>query len=268
MKALLLASAVAAGLAIAPAALAQSTPAAPTPICTDRPTKANATCTVPAGDWQVETDIVNWTHSDVGGVKTDVLLAPNPTLKYGLSDKADIELSLAPYEEIRTSTGGVTTRASGVGDLYVRLKWSLLSNSSASVSIIPWIKAPTASHSLGNGKVEEGVALPVSFSLPDKVSLTLGPEIDGLENAALNGQHANLVNVVNLSRPFTDKLTLAAELWNDQNYDPLGTVSQTSADVAAAYAVTSTLQFDLGANFGLNRATPKTQLYLGVSKRF
>ena len=268
MKALLLVSTLFADAALAPAAFAQSARAAPPPLCTDRPTKANATCTVPAGDWQVETDLVNWTHSDVGGVKTDALLAPNSTLKYGLSDKADIELNLAPYEQVRTSVGGATTTASGAGDLYVRLKWSLLANASASVSVIPWIKAPTASRSIGNGKVEEGLALPISFSLPDKISLTFGPEVDGLENAALDGQHANLVNIVNLSRPITDKLTLAAELWNDQNYDPLGTVSQTSADVAAAYAVTNTLQVDVGANFGLNRATPRTQLYLGLAKRF
>ena len=44
-------------------AFAQSSPAAPAedPICTDRPTKANLACTVPAGRIQVEADAVNWT---------------------------------------------------------------------------------------------------------------------------------------------------------------------------------------------------------------
>lgn len=265
MKALLITSLFG---ALASPALAQSAPGDPAPICTDRPTKANATCTVPAGHWQVESDAVNWTHSDVGGVKTDLWLAPNPTLKYGLSDKADIEVNIAPDEQLRVSAGGVTARASGAGDLYVRLKHSLYSSDQASVSVIPWIKAPTASHALGNGRVEEGVALPVSVNLPSKFSMTLGPEIDGLEDADLHGQHLNLINLVNLSRPVSDRVTLAAELWNSQNFDPLGTVSQSSADVAVAYAATRTLQFDAGANFGLNRVTPKTQLYLGVSRRF
>ena len=44
------------------------------PICTDRPTKSNAVCTVPKGAWQVEAD----------GVK----LAWRPTLKSEIGDEA------------------------------------------------------------------------------------------------------------------------------------------------------------------------------------
>lgn len=255
-------------------AWAQSAPPAPAAassdpaLCTDRPTKANATCTVPAGHWQVETDLVNWTHASEGGVSTDVILAPNPTLKYGLSDKADIEFNIAPYEAVRVEAGGVTHTESGVGDLFIRLKYALVSNATWSLSVIPYVKAPTAQHSIGNGEVEGGLAVPISFSLPDKVSLTFGPELDSLENAALDGHHLNMVQVVNFSRPMTDKLTLSVEYWNDQNWDPLSTVSQSSADVAAAYGLTGTLQLDAGVNLGLNRATPRSQLYVGVSKRW
>jgi hypothetical protein len=38
--------------------------------------------------------------------------------------------------------------------------------------------------------------------------------------------------------------------------------------VAATYAVSNTLQLDVGANFGLNAATPRSQLYVGVSRRW
>ncbi|HWE45952.1 MAG TPA: transporter [Caulobacteraceae bacterium] len=261
---------------LAPASvLAQSAPqAAPTtapgdaPICTDRPTKANATCTVPAGHWQIETDLANWSHMSDGGVSTDAVLAPNPTLKYGLIDTLDVELNIAPYEELRIKAGGVTQDASGVGDLYARLKWAVVSNATWSLSLIPYVKAPTASHMIGNGEVEGGLAVPVNFSLPDKVSLTFGPELDSLENAALDGHHLNMVQLVNLSRPVTGKLGLAVEYWADQNWDPLETVAQRSADVAATYALSNTLQLDAGVNFGLNRATPRSQLYVGVSKRW
>ena len=277
MKALVSALALAAVIAPA-AAFAQATPApapttAPTSpadaaICTDRPTKANATCTVPAGHWQLEADLVNWTHASAGGVSTDVILAPNPTLKYGISDKLDVEFNIAPYEEIRAKFGPFAQTESGVGDLFLHLKWAAVSNSSWSLSVVPWVKAPTADHHIGNGEVEGGLAVPVSFNLPDKFSLTFGPELDSFENAALDGHHLNMVQLLSVSRPVTDKIGLSVEYWNDQNWDPLGTVSQSSADVAATYGVSNTLQLDVGANFGLNRATPRSQLYVGVSKRW
>lgn len=238
------------------------------PICTDRPTKANGPCTVPAGHWQVETDIVNWTYASQNGVRSDLVLSPNPTLKRGLTDHLDVEVNWAPYQMLRTRSAAGDTRASGIGDVYLRLKWALYSGAAVSVSVTPWVKAPTASRALGNGRVEEGVAAPININLPDKFALTFGPELDALENASLHGQHASLVNLVGLSRPVTDKLTLFGEVWNDQNFDPTGTTSQSSADVAAAYLLSNTLQFDLGANFGLNRATPRAQAYVGVSKRF
>jgi hypothetical protein len=57
-------------------------------------------------------------------------------------------------------------------------------------------------------------------------------------------------------------------LWTAQNFDPAGTVAQYSADFAFARALRPTLQLDFGGNFGLNRATPGAQLYVGVSTRF
>src|SRR5271155_2378567 len=39
--------------------------------CTDRPPKANAACTVDAGHFQYEADIVNWTYAEMAGVTTN-----------------------------------------------------------------------------------------------------------------------------------------------------------------------------------------------------
>jgi len=40
------------------------------------------------------------------------------------------------------------------------------------------------------------------------------------------------------------------------------------ADVAAAYAATSSLQLDAGANFGLTRETADVEFYAGIAKRW
>ncbi len=46
--------------------------------CTDRPPKANLPCTVDAGHFQYEADIVNWTQTKYGGVTIDTALFANP----------------------------------------------------------------------------------------------------------------------------------------------------------------------------------------------
>lgn len=249
-------------------AASASTPSA-SPICTDRPTKANVVCTVPQGMVQIEADAINWTRNQDAGVQTDTILYTNPTVKAGLGKSTDIEVNIAPYETVRTTVGGLATQIGGVGDLYVRLKQQLTGGSGkVQVALIPYVKAPTAKLGVGNGEWEGGLIAPIVFTLPQGFTLNIGPEIDVLANSDLRGDHhIQIVSLANLSKS-VGKVTFAAEFWNAQNFDPAQTVHQYSADVAASYPVTPTLQFDVGANFGLNRYTPDAQVYLGISTRF
>ncbi|MFC0710954.1 transporter [Azorhizophilus paspali] len=236
------------------------------PLCTDRPTKANSVCTVPEGLWQIESDAFSFTHYRDEGVTTDTWLVPNPTIKYGLDDRSDIELNWAPYVSVKTSD---EHRLNGIGDAYLRYKRRLTDQgASFGASIVPYLKLPTAKRGIGNERFEGGVAMPISFALSNGLTLTLGPQIDALLDADRNGYHINLVNLVNLSGAATPELTLYGELWMSNNFEPDGTYSQYSADFAAAYALGKTLQLDIGANFGLNEHTPDMQIYTGFSTRF
>ena len=82
-----------------------------------------------------------------------------------------------------------------------------------------------------------------------------------------NGRHAGVTGLINIAKQF-GKFTLYNEIWTSQNYDPSGTVSQYSYDVSLAWLPQPTLQFDIGANVGLNRNTPDLVAYLGISTRF
>ena len=63
-------------------------------------------------------------------------------------------------------------------------------------------------------------------------------------------------------------VTFYVELWSDVNDDPVVKTRQYSFDLAAAWLVRPNLQLDAGIDFGLNSATPKTQVFIGVSQRF
>jgi Putative MetA-pathway of phenol degradation len=241
-----------------------------TPICPDRPSKGTGACTVPAGHWQIETGLVDWTHDRTDGVASDATELGASLIKYGLADRLDVELGITPYETVRARGDGVSSRVSELGDLVIRSKLRLTGDdASVQVALDPFVKLPTAKHDLGNGKVEGGVDVPVSMALGHgPFSLAIAPELDWIADADGHGHHAAMVQLIDLGIAASSKLSLTAELWRQWDWDPAGTGKQTSADGAVAYLVGNALQLDGGANLGLNRETPDLELYAGVSARF
>ena len=270
-------------------ALADDAPAAPAPdksgytllnptpvdqersFCTDRPTKSTGPCTVDAGHFQYESDLFNATFDRSGGLDTNTYLFTNPTLKLGVTNTTDVELNLAPFEEIdvRDRATGVRVRASGVGDLFARVKVNLIGDDGGdfALAISPFVKAPTASGGVGNGAVEGGVIIPMSINLPLSWSLTIDPEADALKNAVGDSRHVNVSGLLSFSHPV------------GQDPDPVGwrsgrtsisirsgTVRQYSFDVGAAWIPQShpNFQLDGGVNIGLNNVTPAAQAYVGI----
>ncbi len=243
-------------------------------LCTDRPTKSTGACTVDAGHWQIESDVVNVTIDHTGGFDTTTVLATNPTLKLGLTNTIDAELNIVPYETItaKDRATGITTRASGVGDLYGRLKINLMGDDGGdlAIALVPYVKAPTAPANVGNRAVEAGVIAPIVVNLPASWQLTVDPELDLLKNGGDNGRHLNASGLLSFSHPASKTVTVSIELWSDVNYDPQKTVTQVSADLGLAWIPASlpNMQFDGGVNFGLNNVTPAAQVYVGISRRF
>jgi hypothetical protein len=240
------------------------------PICADRPGKATGTCTVPAGHWQVETGLADWTLQKGGGERDTSLVLGETIVKYGLTDRSDIEVDFAPWQRATSRAGGVRQRASGIGDLTLLFKQQLSAPDAAvQVAALPYVKAPTAKHSLGNGKWEGGLMVLIGYAIPrSPVGLALTPEIDWVADADGRGHHLAMAQVAGLGWQATDKLNLSAEVWGQWDWDPAGTTRQASADGSVAYLLSDRLQLDAGANFGLNRATPDVEIYGGVSKRF
>jgi hypothetical protein len=238
------------------------------PICTDRPTKANAVCTVPAGNWQLESSVVSWAGTEAGGDETNVWNLGATVLKLGLSDRSDLQIGFTPLVRVETKHGGAKSKASGFGDVTVRYKHRLTQDGTpVQVAAIPFIKLPTADGDIGNGKVEGGLAIPISISTGSPVTVLLGPELDLLADSDGGGMHVQLVNLINVSGPIAPRLTLIGELWMATSFDPADTVTQMSADAALAYAASQNLQLDTGVNVGLSNAAD-IEIYAGLSLRF
>ena len=261
-----------AGSALAGAAHAQTTAPdpGPSPICADRPTKSSNACSVDAGRWQLETDIANGTFQHLDGVTNDTWLGPNPTLKYGLAKNLDVEGGMALYENVRVHSTAGTQTLNGIGDLYLRLKWTGYTSKDGNtvIGLYPYVKLPTAKRGIGNGETEAGVIAPVNIKLNDQWSIGFAPEADALLDSSGPGRHFNTVQTFNVGYSLPQDWTLYAEVWGDWNFDPAGTAKQYSLDFAVAKLVGKDLQLDAGVNFGLNHTTPGVNVYAGVSRRF
>jgi hypothetical protein len=236
------------------------------PICADRPNKAVSPCTVEAGHWQVEVDAADFTQDKTAGVTTEVGIWAAPNIKYGVTDRLDVELNVVPYQTVRVS--GVSM-ASGFGDLTARAKYAVTTGDVA-VTLMPALKIPTASKAIGNGAVEGGLVVPVGFTLPGGLALALNPEIDAFHDGDGHGTHAAYALSGVLSRNLTPEFIGAVELWGAHNDDPGRRLDQASFDLGLAWIPMKdqNLQLDAGANFGLTRDTPDVNVYVGISRRF
>src|SRR5205814_2428093 len=92
------------------------------PICADRPGKSTPACTVPAGHWQIETGLADWSLQKAGGERDTSLAIGETTIKYGLTDRSDIEVDVTPWQRATSRGPGLRESASGIGDIEVIMK--------------------------------------------------------------------------------------------------------------------------------------------------
>jgi hypothetical protein len=240
------------------------------PICATRPGKATAPCTVPSGHFQIETGLADWSLQKSGSERDTSLAIGETAVKYGLTDRSDIELDVSPWQRSMGRAGGVRDSSSGIGDLVASYKQGLTrGDAPLQLALLASVKVPTAKRPLGNRKWEAGLLMPVLYNIgKSPFSINLTPEVDWEADADGDGHHAAMVQVASLGWQATPKLSLSAELWGQWDWDPAGTTRQTSADGSVAYLLSNDVQLDGGANLRLDRNTPDVELYTGLSARF
>ena len=259
-----------AGQALAQDAAPAAADAGPSPICANRPGKGTPTCVMDPGQFQIEVGAIDWTTQKNQGVTTDAYAVANFNLRMGIAPGLEGQFSLTPYSQIRQHGKGASSTVSGVGDITLTLRQALTkSGAPVSVSVQPFIVAPTGANGISGGAWQGGVVAPISLNLTPEIGLALSPQITIVPNQNGGGHHVAYTGVIGLSRGFGE-LTLGGELWANVNDDPSSSVTQASVDLTAAWIPKKhqDTQFDAGLNFGLNSNTPDVEVYVGISKRF
>lgn len=208
----------------------------------------------------------------------------------------DVELGLALFNRLRQSGGsGATnggvgssnasatqagssggdianppTRARGFGDTLLGAKINVFGNDGGeqSLAFLPFLKLPTAARGLGNDHVEFTLNGPYTIALSKPWPLTLEPNFGVVRNTDNTRYRENYGFLANLNRPIlVEGLTTAVEIAVDVSSERKEK-TRLSFDPSLQYLITKTLQIDVGAYLGLNKATPRYNPYIGISARF
>jgi hypothetical protein len=262
------------------------------PFNADRPSKTDSPITVDAGIFQLEADFANFTYDRYNALGSDTkvktLLAAPTFLRVGLSANTDLQVLIPGYTRIDTETDGSSapgtgssrqlkresSTVDGYGDMLFRLKINLVGNDvgNFALGVIPFIKAPTASHGVGNGRVEGGINFPISYNLPAGFMLFAQGRFDALYNGDNDGYHVLFSESIGVGRAIPGilqgKLSSYAELASAvssrlSKQDPYAL----TADTGLIYQLTTNIAIDVDSFFGLTRGAPDVNIFGGIAIR-
>ncbi len=268
---LLLACTASLGIAGPPDAIAEfrGAPAEVRPMSTDRPDQTEGAFTVPKGWFQIEMGLGSYSQRTDSDFRDDSFAWGEINFKYGLTNDVDLQLIWIPYIQNRQDGGseGDNASQSGLGDLVARVKYNIVGNDGGAfaMSVLPYVKIPTATHRVGNDMWEGGIYLNTEidlgggFALGNSVFASLGVDDDD-EHYFRPGFTAVLGYDV------TDRLNAYTEIFTAYQYDA-ERYWQTSLDVGVTYALTDNLMLDLSV-FWFFRGDESIQPLVGVSWRF
>lgn len=240
--------------------------AEPRPMSTDRPDTTESPHTVPAGLFQVEASLFDYSRDHASGLRETQWIYGQVNLKAGLGDATDLQLIVNSHAVAGVSERGDSTRTTGFGDLTLRLKHNLFGNDDGgpALALMPYVTVPTHTD-VSDQAWAGGLILPFGLPLSERVSLGLMGEIDLVHDAETGGHDLEWLHSATLGIGLTERVGTYLELvgiaGNDTNYQGLFNTGLT-------FALTPTLVFDAGVRLGLNRPAPDFGVFSGVSFRF
>lgn len=238
-------------------------------LSTDRPDKTESAYTVDAGHFQIEMDLISYSHDKEDGVTTDAYAIAPVNLKVGLCNWSDLQVVLDTFNYVETKAGGTKVIQRGFGDITTRLKMNMWGNDGGktALAVMPFMKLPTNQDELGNNSVEGGVIVPLAVELPAGWGMGLMTEIDCIRDGVGDGYHAEFINSITFSHDIVGDLGGYVEFWSlvstEDNSEWVGSV-----DLGLTYGLTENIQLDGGVNIGVTDSAEDINPFLGVSFRF
>ena len=243
----------------------------------DRPDLTDNPFTVDAGHVQFEADLVNYALSrpDEEGTVTEKFLFGATDIRVGLTNNIEVDALVQPINALHTkfSHPSRDTWAAGPDTLEVGAKFNLYGNDTfgkpgtIAYGFRPFIEIPTVDNGVGEENVEGGVSGLLAIQLSSRTELELMTEYDIVKDEEGSGYHVEYFNSGSYEYEWTSKISTyfeVATLFGTD--DPRG--GNVQLGMGLLYQPRENVQWDIGTNVGLTRASDQINPFVGWTRRF
>jgi len=192
------------------------------------------------------------------------------TLKYGLTENADLQVG-GTWSFLRDRSGDDgTVSTKGLGPLTLRVKVNLFGNAGdteGAMSLMPYLTVPGPSRSLGSRQLEGGLMAPMDYDFDGPWNVELTPHLGMVRNARNSGHVLDAGALLVVTRATTERMDLFAELFQGKHWGADGAHVATLGP-GITIAVNDDLVLEWALFLGMTRRAPDTTLSFTVLKRF
>jgi hypothetical protein len=227
----------------------------------DRPGIAFSPATVPANSFAWEQGLPDFQRDRSDGV-TQRAYAASMRLRYGVSDRWEVQLAAPLFEEIDTNGSGQAFTAAGAGDLSLAVKLGLTpAAGNFNAALLGVVSFPTARRDIGLGSKQYSLGATTAWSLGQQQSVELYANVDLLEG------HATWTVSPNWS--FALSNTVGGYLEGGYQFgNANGQAENAVAGGGLTWMVTPAVQLDAYGLAGLTRSSTDLSAGCGVSVFF
>ncbi|KMS61461.1 transporter [Sphingobium baderi] len=240
--------------------------------CADRPGIGTPACTMAPGRVQVELGLGDWTREKDAAARTDSVELGEALVRVGVTGSMEAQIGWTAFGHVREKDRitGAVTKDSGVGDVTLAIRQNLRNpdGSGFSVAVMPYVTLPGGGRAIGAGDWGAGLLLPMSFDLGSGLSLEVMGEMDAAVDEDRDGRHPAYGGVLGLGFDVGEAVSAMVEASVLRDEDPAGHATEALAGLSLTWQPSDAMQIDIGLNAGLNRDSPDSEVYLGISRRF
>jgi hypothetical protein len=208
--------------------------------------------TVAPGRFLIEMDALSLTFDREGGDRLTAVAAASTFLSTGLTPYWDAQIGVELFLSQRITSGGLKERNSGLGDLFVRSKYTFYEDESLGVSaaVIPYLKLPTKSGGVGNDSVEGGLIVPWEADLGSGAILNVMAGLDLARNDADDGYDSYWYASSSVGIPLTGAFSAYGEAYVAKSSG--GAPWEGVLGAGLAYSINEFMSWDFAVYRGLS----------------
>lgn len=223
----------------------------------DRPGIAFAPETMPARSFIWEQGIADYTRDTARGVTTTAW-SVDTRLRYGLTDRLEVQVAVPVWADTRTQGRGARSSADGIGDASLALKFDVMPGDGPwDLALLGVVEFPTGDSLIGADGTQYSLGATLGTSFDDGQTLAFYANVDRLRGE----------DTWTLSSSWGFDLGDTLAGYVEAGYVPAGNgdPSNVLAGGGLMWAVQDTVQLDAWVLAGVNNPSPDLEVGAGFS---